>query len=101
MCIKQSGYFRFLPTAGAADSPKAWKKLRGETYVSLARPGMLWSATIQLSPFTWVRGFASYLRGHGSTQWKLCSLFRVDDIVEGERSLDTVALLRFLAGGGK
>ncbi|GAB4820406.1 hypothetical protein N2152v2_007452 [Parachlorella kessleri] len=105
VCLKQSGYFRFLPGAGAGGSAaaggeqggaKAWKRLTGEAWVSVTRPGLVWSATIQLSPFTWVRGFAGYLRGRGSTHWKLCSLFRVDDI-EGERSLDTVALLRFLA----
>lgn len=98
--LKQSGYFRFLPTTPGSSAspgdPTAWKKLSGEAYVSVGRPGLAWSATIQLSPFSWVRGFAGYLRGRGSTHWKLCSLFSVEDI-EGEKALDTVALLRFLA----
>lgn len=109
-CLRQSGWFRFLPGTPAASAAapggaeaaggggKEWKPLRAEAYVSVGgRPGLVWSATIQLAPLQWVRGFASYLRGRGSTRWKLCTLWRVHD-VEGERSLDTLSLLRFLAG---
>lgn len=84
--------------AAGAEAAKDWKKLSGEAYVSVNRPGLVWSATIQLSPLTWVRGFAGYLRGRGSTRWKRVSLFRGVEDVEGERALGTVALLRFLAG---
>lgn len=121
LLIKQSGYFRFLPQgaaaggipaaapaaatagAGAGGAPaeggaKAWKKLSGEAYVSVGRPGLVWSATIGLGPLAWVRGFAGYLRGRGSTRWKRVSLFRGVEELEGERSLGTLALLRFLVG---
>lgn len=35
-------------------------------------PGYVLSATVQLGPLSWVRGFVSFLQGCGSSQWKLC-----------------------------
>jgi hypothetical protein len=55
---------------------------------------------VALTPLSWVRGYASYLRGAGSMHWKLCSPFRVRDLEAAalQPALDQSALTAFLAG---
>ena len=98
--IKFLGHFRFLPGT-ASNAGAGWHKLTAEAYITAAgSPAFVWSATVALTPLSWVRGYASYLRGAGSMHWKLCSPFRVRDLEAAalQPALDQSALTAFLAG---
>lgn len=73
VCIKQRGMYR---TCASSDS---WRRVHAEQYYSVTEPGFVWSATVELVPLVWLRGWESYVRGRGSLYWKLLSLFTVED----------------------
>lgn len=73
VCTKQTGTYR---TALSSDG---WRRMHAEQYLSVTEPGFVWSATIELVPCVWLRGWDSYIRGRGNMFWKLCSLFTVED----------------------
>ena len=99
--IKFAGQARFQAPFSVASVGGGWHKLTAEAYISAAgSPAFVWSATVALTPLSWVRGYASYLRGAGSTHWKLCSPFRVRDLEAAalQPALGQSALTAFLAG---
>ncbi len=73
VCTKQQGTYR-TTRAGV----QGWRRVQGEQYYSVNEPGFVWSATIELVPMVWLRGWDSYVRGRGSLYWKLMSLFTVE-----------------------
>lgn len=73
---------RFSLPGAASTSAEAgaqsWNRFHADAYLCPGSgaagggPGYVLSATIQLGPLSWVRGFASFLQGSSSSQWKLC-----------------------------
>lgn len=89
--LKQTGQFRFL-------SSKKWNTLEAEEWYSAGRPGFVWQASIRLSTFSLVKGFASLIGGQGCSEWRRSSLFSVDCHVESNEVLAEAVLARFLSG---
>lgn len=90
VCLKQSGVFRTAPAAGGR-----WHKVHAEQYVSCTEPGYVSSATLELAPLLWLRGWDSLINGQGNVFWKLCSLVTVED-ARGH-DVDRAALVRYLS----
>lgn len=106
--LKLSGRMRFSLPGAASTSAEAgaqsWNRFHADAYLCPGSgaagggPGYVLSATIQLGPLSWVRGFASFLQGSSSSQWKLCSPFRARDLdMRGAGLLGSAPLTAFLA----
>ncbi|KAL4435067.1 hypothetical protein ABPG77_003892 [Micractinium sp. CCAP 211/92] len=112
--LKLTGHVRFTPPgAGSASAgTEGWNRFHADAYLcpgsasagggsgsgSSGGPGYVLSATVQLGPLSWVRGFVSFLQGSGSSQWKLCSPFRARDLgMAGVGLLGSSPLAAFLA----
>ncbi|KAL4458217.1 hypothetical protein ABPG75_013082 [Micractinium tetrahymenae] len=111
--LKLTGHMCFTPPGSSSPGAAAesWNRFHADAYLCPGGgggggsggsggggPGYVLSATIQLGPLSWVRGFVSFLQGSSSSQWKLCSPFRARDLdMRGAGLLGSAPLTAFLA----